>query len=132
MKGVKKLVAGIVAAATMASVGAVAYAHDYDFDLQTYDHGDEAYTEEAAYKTDTYNYAAIYCLDGYLSQETFAYFSVFNSSKTTMLTNEVKATDCNNSRNTATYKSIPSRTEKIYLRSRTGYYGTRVKGYWIP
>ncbi|MCM1061635.1 MAG: hypothetical protein NC452_15305 [Eubacterium sp.] len=131
MSRLKKIVAAVMAAATVSalSVSAFAdYAHpEFSFNLNAHR---TAYSSPAD-KQDNLNYAMANCKEGNIDSTAYMWLSVVDANTYGQVSGEVKATSLNNYR-LDYYSGKYSNGSSYRLRGKTEAYGAYVKGKWDP
>lgn len=132
MSKLKKIVATLMATATVASLSVSAFAVDYkhpgfDFDLGK---GGSACTKETI-KQDSLDYAMVNCKEGNVDNVAHMWMCIYGSHDMRFVTNSINVTTLNNYRfdyNDGTY------AEGWYyqLTGSTDTYSAYVKGKWDP
>lgn len=131
MSKLKKVVAALLATATVGtlSVSAFAdYAHpEFDFNLNRFNLG----FSKAAVKQDSYNYAMANCKEGNINSTSYILLSVVPSNTTNKVSNEIMVTSLSNYR--LDYRAGKYSENSSYrLRGETDEYGAYVSGKWDP
>ena len=134
MSKLKKIVAAIMAATTVAtlSVGALAvdYEHyTFEFKLGSY----KSAFSTSAKKQDDLNYAKANCKEGNLDSSFYVWLSVYNDANdapNVRVSYYKKATSLENYQ--LDYSKVMRKDDKCYLKAETDTYGAQVKGKWDP
>lgn len=131
MSKLKKVVAAIMAAATVGTLSISAFAVDYkntpfDFNLGQYSN---SYSTKAQ-KQDDLGYAMVNCKEGNVDSTAYIWMYVCRYEKGARVSEYVKITELNNHK--FNYTATCSKNQNFQLYGYTGSYGAYVKGKWDP
>lgn len=141
MSKLKKVVAALIAAATVSALSISVFAEEYshppfNFDLKGSNY---AFTEDKSPKEDNQDYAMARCKEGNLTNTRYMTFSVYKQKihlSTYCVSYKTTAYSAGNAEDNyqINYKStsLPSKGDELYLCGETGQYSAKASGKWDP
>lgn len=134
MSKLKKIVATLIAATTVATLSVGAMAANYEHYAFAFKLGsNKSAFSSAAIKQDDLNYAKANCKEGNLDSSFYVWLSVYdekNDAPNTRVSYYKKAKSLENYQ--LDYTKVMRKNYKCYLKAETDTYGAQVEGKWDP